>query len=95
MGAGACVAAGLVSFELISYHFAKTGLVAAQWIPLFFALAMGTDAVASLIFGHLFDRIGIPVVIIAFFLSALFAPLVFLGTFFVALGGMVLLYRSM
>ena len=88
--AGACVASGLVSFELISYHFSKTGTVTAYWIPLFFALAMATDGIVSLIFGKLFDRIGMPIVIIAFFLSSLFAPFVFFGTFSLALIGMIL-----
>ena len=87
---GACVAAGLISFELISFHFSKTAVVTEHWIPIFFALAMGTNAIASLIFGRLFDRIGLTIVLIAFFLSALFAPFVFLGNFFVALVGMIL-----
>jgi len=46
--------------------------------------------VASLIFGKLFDRIGLLVVLLAISLSSLFAPFVFLGNFFVALGGMML-----
>ena len=90
MLAGAFVAAGLISFELISYHFSKTAVVPEHWIPIFFALAMGTDAIASLIFGRLFDRIGSTIVLIAFFLSSLFAPFVFLGNFSVALIGMIL-----
>jgi len=90
MLAGGCVAAGLISFELISYHFSKTAVVPEHWIPIFFALAMGTDAIASLIFGRLFDRIGLTIVLIAFFLSSLFAPFVFLGNFSVALIGMIL-----
>jgi predicted MFS family arabinose efflux permease len=36
------------------------------------------------------DRVGFPVLIIAFFLSALFAPFVFLGSFWPALFGMML-----
>lgn len=87
---GACIAAGLVSFELISYHFSKTASVSGHWIPLFFSIAMATDAIVSLIFGKLFDRIGLPAVIIAFFLSSLFAPFVFLGDFSLALFGMIL-----
>ncbi len=90
MLAGSCVAAGLISFELISYHFSKTAVVTEHWIPIFFALAMGTNAIASLIFGRLFDRIGLTIVLIAFFISALFAPFVFLGNFYVALIGMIL-----
>ena len=90
MLAGACIAAGLVSFELISYHFSTTTIVTEQWIPIFFAVAMATNAITSLILGRTFDRFGIPVVIAAFFLSALFAPFVFFGTFTIALVGMVL-----
>ena len=90
MLAGSCVAAGLVSFELISYHFSKTGIVGMDWIPVFFALAMGVDGIAGLIFGRLFDRRGMPVVMVAFLLSSLFAPFVFLGNFYMALVGMVL-----
>src|SRR5436190_1038917 len=51
---------------------------------------MATNAVASLIFGRLFDRLGLPVVLIAVLLSAPFAALVFLGNFYLALVGMVL-----
>src|SRR6266567_3541974 len=87
---GACIAAGLVSFELIAYHFSRTGAVTAEWIPLLFALAMATDGAAGLIFGKLFDRIGMPAVFAAFLLSSLFAPFIFLGNFPLAIFGMVL-----
>jgi len=42
------------------------------------------------LFGRLFDRVGFPIVICAFFLGALFAPLVFLGQFRLTLTGMAL-----
>jgi MFS family permease len=90
MAAGACVAAGLVSFELISFHFSVTRTVSKAWIPVFFSLAMATDAVASLVVGRLYDRRGLPVVLIAVFLTAPYAALVFLGNFYVALFGMIL-----
>jgi MFS family permease len=90
MAGGACVAAGLVSFELISFHFAKSGVMNSQAIPLLFAGAMAMDGLAGLVFGRLFDRIGMPVVLLAFGLSSLFAPLVFLGSFGMALAGMAL-----
>src|ERR1043166_6728483 len=90
MIAGACIAAGLMSFELISFHFDKTGVVSEHWIPLYFAVAMGTDAIASLIFGKLFDRYGMVIVLIAFLLSACFPPFVFWGNSVGALIGMIL-----
>jgi hypothetical protein len=42
MLAGGCFAAGLMSFELISYHFARTRLVAAHWIPVLLAFSTGS-----------------------------------------------------
>jgi MFS family permease len=50
---------------------------------------MGVDAVAALVLGRLFDRLGMPVIMGTAVLSALFAPLVFLGGFQLALLGMV------
>jgi len=82
--------AGYADFPLIAYHFGKTGLASPGWIPLFYAIAMAVDAVAALILGRLFDRLGLPVIMGTAALSAFFAPLVFLGGFNLALLGMVL-----
>jgi MFS family permease len=90
LGAVALIAAGYVDFPLIAYHFERTAIVASPWIPLFYALAMGVDALAALLFGWLFDRIGLSVLIVVALLSSLFAPLVFLGGAALALLGMVL-----
>lgn len=51
---------------------------------------MGVSGTGSLIFGRLFDRIGIAVLSPLTLISALFAPLVFLGGFWAALVGMAL-----
>ncbi len=82
------VAAGFADFPLIAYHFARTSIVSGAWIPIFYSIAMGVSGVGSLIFGRLFDRVGIVVLIPLTLLSALFAPLVFLGGFWPALLGM-------
>lgn len=84
------IGAGYADFPLIAFHFRQAATVPAQWIPIFYAVAMGVDALAALIFGRLFDRWGMPVLLAAPMLSALFAPLVFLGGFYWALGGMAL-----
>jgi MFS family permease len=84
------IGAGFADFPLIAYHFKKTGVLPAAGIPLFYALAMGVDALAALILGWLFDRLGMPLLIAAPLLSVLFAPLVFLGGVEFALAGMVL-----
>ena len=90
MIAGACFAAGLTSFELISYHFAKTGVVSGFWIPVFLAFSTGFGVIVSLVLGKLFDRWGLPIVLIAVLLSAAFSPLVFFGGFDLALIGILL-----
>jgi len=84
------IGAGYADFPLIAYHFGKAAVAPPNWIPIFYAVAMGVDAVAALILGRLFDRLGMPVILSVSILSALFAPLVFLGGFNLALLGMVL-----
>jgi len=85
-----CVAAGYADFPLVAYHFKKVSTVPDSWIPVFYAVAMGVDALAALLFGRLFDRVGFSVLIGSVFLSSLFAPLVFMGGFQWALVGMAL-----
>ena len=85
-----CIAAGFADFPLVAYHFKKVASVPEEWIPLFYAIAMGVDALAALVFGRLFDRLGFSVLVFSVILSALFAPLVFLGGFYWALAGMAL-----
>lgn len=90
VAAGALIAAGFADFSLIAFHFQKTAIISQTTIPLFYAVAMGTGALTNLMFGRLFDRVGFPIVIFAFFLGVFFAPLVFLGQFWLALAGMAL-----
>uniref|UniRef100_A0A7C6AAI3 MFS transporter n=1 Tax=candidate division WOR-3 bacterium TaxID=2052148 RepID=A0A7C6AAI3_UNCW3 len=86
----ALVAFGYVDFPLIAYHFKKVAVVSDNWIPIFYALAMGVDAIAALLFGRLFDRLGVITLVFAVLLSSIFAPLLFLGKFYLAMLGMVL-----
>ena len=90
MIAGAFFAAGLMSFEFISYHLSSRGTVTEHWIPVFLAISTGMGVIASLVLGRLYDKLGIGVVVAAVCLSALFSPLVFMGGFWVALVGLVL-----
>lgn len=83
-------AAGYADFPLIAYHFQKTSTVSTDWTPVFYAVAMGVDAVAALVFGRMFDRKGLQVLIVSVLLSTFFAPLVFLGGFAMSLVGMAL-----
>jgi predicted MFS family arabinose efflux permease len=82
------VAAGYVDFPLIAYHFGRNATVPNVWIPVFYSVAMGVDALAALLFGRWFDRAGLAVLVPVTLVSSLFAPLTFLGGFWVALLGM-------
>lgn len=88
LAATALLAAGYADFALVAFHFKKASLFSDQMVPVLYAFAMGIDAIAALIFGRLFDRIGINSLIISAILSALFAPLVFLGGSGLAVAGM-------
>ncbi|RUT10048.1 MFS transporter [Dulcicalothrix desertica PCC 7102] len=85
----AIVAAGYVDFPLIAYHFQKNNVASGLTIPLFYALAMGVDAIAALLFGYLFDLFGISTLAIAAFTSAFFAPLLFLDSTNLVLLGVI------
>ncbi len=90
VAAGALIAAGFADFSLIAFHFQKAEIISQTTIPLFYAVAMGAGALTNLVFGRLFDRVGFPIVMLAFLIGAGFAPMVFLGRFWLALTGMAL-----
>lgn len=51
--------AGFANFQLISYHLKIQSIVTDVQIPMIYAIAMGVDAVAALIAGKTYDRIGL------------------------------------
>lgn len=51
--------AGFAQFQIISYHFKVHSIVSDVQIPIFYAIAMGTDAVVALAAGKLYDKIGL------------------------------------
>jgi MFS family permease len=81
------VAAGFADYPLIAYHFARANTVPGAWIAIFYAVAMAVSGAGSLAFGRLFDRYGFTILVVLTLVSALFAPLVFLGGFWAALLG--------
>jgi MFS family permease len=83
----ALVAAGFADYPLIAYHFSRTDTVSGNWVAIFYSVAMAVSGTGSLVLGRLFDRFGFLVLVALTLVSALFAPLVFLGGFWVALVG--------
>ncbi len=88
--AGALIAAGFADFSLIAFHFQKSATVAQGLVPVFYAVAMATGAIAALVFGKLLDRLGLPVLLAGFGIPAFFAPLVFMSGTKLELVGMIL-----
>lgn len=52
---------GLMTFGVISYHLVDAGLVETAVVPLLYAAAMATEAVAALVTGFAYDRWGPPI----------------------------------
>ena len=87
----ACLmAAGYADFPLMAFHFEKTKMMTATWIPLFYLIAMGMSALSAILFGWLYDKLGSASLMIAIILSAAFAPCVFRNTLLFAAIGMIL-----
>ncbi|MEA3442606.1 MAG: MFS transporter [Chloroflexota bacterium] len=68
--------AGFANFQLISYHLKVQSVIPLVQIPIFYAIAMGVDALVALIIGKTYDKIGLT--------SLLAAPLLALPIPFLA-----------
>jgi MFS family permease len=90
LAAAALVSAGFADFQLIAFHFEKYRVIQTTWVPVFYSVAMAVSGAGSLVFGKLFDRFGISVLVPLTLISAAFAPLVFVGGFWLALLGVSL-----
>jgi MFS family permease len=90
LAGAALVAAGFADFPVIAFHFQQARTVSAPLVPVFYAVAMAVSGIGSLLFGRLFDRAGIRVLVPLTVLAAGYAPLVFLGGMWAALAGAAL-----
>src|SRR5438034_8441961 len=91
LAAGLLIAAGFADFALIGFHFHKANTVSPNLIPVFYAVAMASSAIASIPLGRLFDRFGPNIYLFAFLISAAAAPFVLLVVYVAGLVGMVFL----
>jgi len=87
LAGAALVAAGFADYPLIAFHFGRAGTVSGEAIAVFYAIAMAVSGAGSLVLGRLFDRFGFAVLVTLTIISAAFAPLVFLGGFWLSLLG--------
>lgn len=72
---------GFLDYSLVAMHVnrAYSGLISADVLPLLYSAAMLVDAAAALLFGYLYDRWGMKVLVISAVIAAPFSFLVFLG----------------
>jgi len=78
VGAAGLLALGFVDFPLLAFHFQKNSLTKPEVIPLLYAGAMGINGLTPLIFGRLFDRFVIQIIVIGIVVSLLALPFGFL-----------------
>lgn len=76
----AFMAFGFIDFPLITMHAARHHIVSDPALPLLYAWAMLADAAAALIFGWMFDKKGIGVLLWAVLLSSVFSLFAFGST---------------
>jgi predicted MFS family arabinose efflux permease len=90
LAGAALVAAGFADCPLIAFHFQQARTVSVPIVPVFYAIAMAVSGIGSLIFGRLYDRVGIGVLVPLTIAAAAYAPLVFLGGVWAAAAGVAL-----
>ena len=79
IAAAGLLACGFVDFPLLAYHFRNVHVMTEAAIPLLYSGAMAVNGLTALLFGRLFDRYGILVLVLGSFISLLALPLGFLG----------------
>jgi MFS family permease len=84
------IGAAFADFPLVAFHLERSRILSPQEVPIFYAIAMSTDALAALFFGRLYDAIGFRVVLLVALCTLPFCPLVFLGGRWAALCGVML-----
>ncbi len=72
---------GFMDYALIIMHISKSlaglSLINEETLPLLYAGAMLVDAIAALIFGHIYDKKGVKALVISTLISAPFSLLIF------------------
>jgi hypothetical protein len=80
---------GLVTFGIIGYHLAQEGIVPVAAVPVVYAGAMLVEALAALVVGAVYDRVGASVLYAVPVLVALVPALALDGTLGLVLVGVV------
>src|SRR5450755_4606618 len=79
VAAAGLLACGMVDFPLLAYHFQSAKMSTEVEIPLLYAGAMAVNGLTALLFGRLFDRIGLNALVLGTLVSMLALPLGFIS----------------
>ena len=77
--AAGLLAFGFVDWPLLVYRFAQANLTTQVEIPLLYAIAMGLEGALAFVFGKMFDRYGVSILVLGTMFSMASLPLGFLG----------------
>ena len=81
---------GFTTFGLLSFHLIDMGGVSAAWVPVAYAAVMAVDAIAALVSGRWYDRIGLRGLVIIPVLAAVVPWLGFSAVTALVIVGMLL-----
>lgn len=79
VAAAGLLACGFIDFPILGFHFQNKRLVSPETIPLLYAGAMAMNGITAMIFGRLFDKYGVTVLVVGILLTMFALPLGFLG----------------
>ena len=82
--------AGYAAFPLMAYHFTVQSIVPQVQIPIFFAIAMGVDALVALLIGRAYDKRGLIMLATIPVLTIPIPILAFSSTYLAALLGVII-----
>ena len=80
---------GLVTYGLIGFHLVDRGVLATTFVPLLYAAAMAAAALAALVTGEAYDRVGGRVLLVLPPMVAAVPPLAFSGSVRVIVAGAI------
>ncbi|HOI47318.1 MAG TPA: MFS transporter [Bacilli bacterium] len=72
------IALGFIDYPILAFHMGNNHLIAMSYVPLLYSIAMGVDAIAALIFGYLFDKVGVIALVYSIIFAILYVPIFFL-----------------
>ncbi len=89
-GFSAATMLGFTTFAVLSFHQVSRGIVSVAWVPVIYAAAMAADAVAALLTGWAYDRVGGRVLAVLPVLAAAVPVLAFSSHLGLVLAGAVI-----